>query len=65
MITVSVGKHSVSTFARLMALSTLEADTHMLGLYVLVKDIDRARKGAFSAPPSCLSLHHPGPDQTV
>jgi len=48
-----------------MTLATLEADTHMFRLNVLVKDIDRARKGAVSTLPPCLGLHHPRPDQAV
>ena len=37
-----MGKQSVPTFARLMTLTTLEGDTDMLSLYVLVEDVDRA-----------------------
>ena len=48
-----------------MTLATLEADTHMLRLNVLVKDIDRAGKAAVGALPPCLGLHHPRPDQAV
>ena len=48
-----------------MTLATLETDTHMLRLNVLVKDIDRAGKAAVGALPPCLGLHHPRPDQAV
>ena len=48
-----------------MTLATLKADAHMLRLYVLVEDINRARKAAVSALPPCLSLHHPRPDQAI
>ena len=48
-----------------MTLATLEADAHMLRLNVLVKDINRGGKAAFSALPACLSLHHPRPDQAI
>lgn len=65
MISISVGEQSIPTFARLMTLATLEADTHMLRLNVLVKDIDRAGKAAVGALPPCLGLHHPRPDQAV
>ena len=48
-----------------MTLTTLEADAHMLGLNVLVKNIDRGGKAAVRALPPCLRLHHPRPDHAI
>ena len=60
-----MGKQSVPTFARLMTLTTLEGDTDMLSLYVLVEDVDGAREAAVCALPPGLRLHHVRPDQAV
>ena len=48
-----------------MTLTTLEGDTDMLSLYVLVEDVDGAREAAVCALPPGLRLHHVRPDQAV